>query len=65
MERGKYESLKFYNDRMDFIERYKNDNPDDKKEAVRLSYIFVYVKNYNCKYSSYNFKKIKKYINYK
>jgi hypothetical protein len=57
------ESNTVYNYRLEFINKYSNDNRDvSEKELIKLSKIVANIKYRGCKYGPSIFHKIKKYI---
>ena len=57
-----YETEKIFNERLMFIKKFLNDNPDYFKEAERLSKVYIYIKYYECKYIPELYFKVKKYL---
>jgi hypothetical protein len=63
VENNNNEPINLFYDRWYFIINFLNENPKiDIKEVEKLSFIFINVKHYHCKYPIQLYKKIEKYI---
>ena len=57
------ESNKIYNFRINFINKFSEDNPDiNQKELIKFSKMAANIKFKECRYDQINYKKIKKYL---